>query len=180
MARVEPLLPAVEIVEVAALDLHRADREADRAAVDEIPVDQSVERLDQRRAVVEAQRVRRARRSEIGRDRTRLEEARDAEAGDVAGRPFVQPGARAILDREGQAREAGGERLPEFAEPGDAAARRVAGDDRGIDRADRDAGDPVDLDRGGVQRLVHARLIGSERTAALEHERDLIRQRYRA
>ena len=51
--------------------------------------------------------------------------------------------------------------------------RLVAGDDGGVDRADRRSDQPVGLDPGLVQRLVDAGLIGSERPAALEDEDDL-------
>ena len=49
----------------------------------------------------------------------------------------------------------------------------VAGDQAGIDGADRRADDPVRLDPAFVERLIDARLVGAERTAALEHEDDL-------
>ena len=51
----------------------------------------------------------------------------------------------------------------------------VAGDEAGVDGADRGADDPVRLDAGLVQRLVDTRLIGAERTAALKNEHDLLR-----
>jgi hypothetical protein len=56
--------------------------------------------------------------------------------------------------------------------------RRVAGDQAGIDGADRGADDPVRLDAGLVQRLIDAGLIGPERAAALQHEHDLAWQVY--
>src|SRR4030095_13694280 len=61
----------------------------------------------------------------------------------------------------------------ELAQPGQTIFGRVAGDDAGIDRADRGADDPVGLGAGAAQRLVHARLVGAERTAALQHENHL-------
>ncbi len=47
---------------------------------------------------------------------------------------------------------------------------RAAGDDGGVDRADRGADHPVGLDPGLVQRLIDADLIGAERAAALQHQ----------
>ena len=43
---------------------------------------------------------------------------------------------------------------------------------RGVDRADRDAGDPVGMEIGLGQRLVDAGLVGAERAAALQHQGD--------
>ncbi len=67
-----------------------------------------------------------------------------------------------------------GDPLPEGLQLLQPAARRIAGDDRRVDRADRDAGHPVRLDAGFVQRLVDAGLIGAERAAALQHQRDAV------
>ena len=54
--------------------------------------------------------------------------------------------------------------------------RRIAGDQAGVDGADRGADDPVRLDAGLMQRLVDAGLVGAERAAALQHQHDLARQ----
>src|SRR5262245_24325140 len=62
--------------------------------------------------------------------------------------------------------------LPKFLKLGQAVFALVAGDDGGIDRADRSADDPVRLDRGFVQRLVNTDLIGAERAAALQDGHD--------
>src|SRR5215470_1247936 len=52
--------------------------------------------------------------------------------------------------------------------------RRIAGNDRGVDRTDRDARHPVGLQPRLVHRLVDAGLIGAERATALQHQRDAI------
>ena len=62
--------------------------------------------------------------------------------------------------------------LPELAQPRQPVLPLVAGDQRRVDRADRDAGQPVRLQPRLVHRLVDARLVGAERPAALQHERD--------
>jgi hypothetical protein len=61
--------------------------------------------------------------------------------------------------------------LPERAQTVDPRVGGVAGDDGGIDGADRDAGDPVGGDVRLGQCLVHAGLVGAERAAALQDER---------
>ena len=65
-----------------------------------------------------------------------------------------------------------GDALPEDLKPLQTPLRRIAGDDRRIDRADRHAAHPVRLDARFVQRLIDAGLIGAERAAALQHQRD--------
>ncbi len=58
--------------------------------------------------------------------------------------------------------------LPEFLQPRHPPGRFVAGDDRGIDGADRDAGDPFRLEARVAERLEGTGLIGAERPAAPE------------
>ena len=67
-----------------------------------------------------------------------------------------------------------GDRVPEFLEPFQPALRWVAGDDRGVDGADRDADHPIRFQPGLMQRLVDAGLIGAERAAALQDQADPI------
>ena len=62
---------------------------------------------------------------------------------------------------------------PEFLQRGQAVRRLVAGDQAGVDGADRGADHPVRLDAGLVQRLVDAHLVGAQRAAALQHQHDL-------
>ena len=183
VARVDPLLPAVEVDEVAALDVDRADREADRAGVEELEVDQLLERAAQRLGVVVADRRRRAGRLERRRRHPRREEAGDAEqhrdrrvglVDDVA--PAGLVGRRAV-DR-GAERERG-DRLPELAQPRHPVLRAVAGDQGGVDRADRDAGDPVGRVPHRREALVHAGLVGAEGAAALEDEDAILALRRR-
>jgi hypothetical protein len=51
---------------------------------------------------------------------------------------------------------------------------RIACDDGGIDRPDRDASDPVRMDVRFCQRLVDASLVGPQRTAALQEQGDAL------
>ena len=62
---------------------------------------------------------------------------------------------------------------PEFLQLAEPILRLVAGDQAGVDRADRRADHPIGLDAGLVQRLVDAGLVGAERAAALQDEDDL-------
>jgi hypothetical protein len=64
-----------------------------------------------------------------------------------------------------------------FPEPGelrDARLRRVTGDDRGIDRTDRYSRHPVGMKIGFRQRVVYAGLVGAERAAALQRQRNAL------
>ena len=65
---------------------------------------------------------------------------------------------------------AGGHLRPKTRAAGRRGLGRVAGDDRSVDGADRDAGDPVGMKSGFGQRLVDACLIGAERAAALQKQ----------
>src|SRR3984893_12491473 len=60
--------------------------------------------------------------------------------------------------------------LPEFSQPRDALFRRVARNQRRIDRANRNTGDPIGMKIGLSQSLVDPALIGAKRTAALQDE----------
>jgi len=62
---------------------------------------------------------------------------------------------------------------PEFLQPVEAILGLIAGDQAGVDGADRRADDPIRLDPGFVERLIDTRLVSAERAAALEHEHDL-------
>ena len=60
--------------------------------------------------------------------------------------------------------------IPELVQPLRALLGRIAGDQGGIDGADRDAGNPFGFEPRFRQALVHPGLIGAERAAALQHE----------
>ena len=137
------------------------------------------------RRVVEAGRgIARERRPERRRQ-ARLEEAglalgqgprrrqRVADRIDVEGKGqgIGQPFAGGPLDRKGA------DRLPELAQPLHAFAFRRAGDDGGVECADRDAGQPVRPDASLVHALIDSGLVGSERAATLQHQGDdIVRQ----
>ena len=53
--------------------------------------------------------------------------------------------------------------------------RGVAGDESGVDGADRGADDPVWFDRGFAEGLIDAGLIRAERTTTLQHQNHLTR-----
>src|SRR5262245_29416058 len=63
--------------------------------------------------------------------------------------------------------------LPKFLEFGHALLARIAGDDRGIDGADRDAGDPIRLEIATAERLIGPGLVGTERAAPLKDQHAL-------
>ncbi len=80
-----------------------------------------------------------------------------------------------VAGQHRRCREAGGDQLPEGAQPFHALALFVAGDDGGVDGADGDARHPVGNDVVGGQRFVGAGLIGAQRPAALEDQDGLFR-----
>src|SRR5262245_54911634 len=156
----------VEVAHLARAHVRGADRQAWRAAFDERKVDQLGERLREWRRRVEAgavpsERIVRAEKSQ----RIGLKESRNAaEQGRPIGRGVGEP--RSVRQTpEFLALHA----APELLQPVEAMLALVAGDQAGVDGADRGADDPVRLDHAFVERLIDARLIGAERTAALEH-----------
>ena len=67
-----------------------------------------------------------------------------------------------------------GDQVPKGLQLAQAVLGRIAGNDRRIDRADRNARNPVRLNAGFVHRLIDAGLIGAERAAALQHKRNAV------
>jgi hypothetical protein len=76
--------------------------------------------------------------------------------------------SRLDLPKIGNAEWRSRDRLPKLAQRVDPPFRRVAGDDRRIDSADRDSGNPIGMQIGLRQRLINTRLISAERAAALK------------
>jgi hypothetical protein len=64
--------------------------------------------------------------------------------------------------------------MPELAQALDPPLRRIARDERGIEGPDRHADEPVRRVAELDKRLVHARLVRAERTAALQRQRDAL------
>ena len=167
----------VEIVEIAALDIDRADREPDRPVIEQVPVDQRIERLRERRGIVEAERLAGCPAPRTSARACRGEKKPGTPA--VSTKPADHSWSNSrtwSLGKIGKLGSAARDQIPEGVEPFDALFRRVAREDRGIDRADRDAGDPVDLDPARRQPLDHARLIAAQRATALQHQRDGVGQ----
>src|SRR6516162_8865275 len=163
-------LATVEVAHLARAHMRRADGKPRRAPLDERKVDQLAERLRQRCGRVEAGAVASERivRAEKGK-RIGFEEAWNAgEQGRPIGRGVGEPRPVRQTPEFLALHPA-----PEFLQPVDAMFGLVAGDEASVDGADRRADDPIGLDPGLVERLIDTRLIGAERTAALEHEHDL-------
>ncbi len=66
----------------------------------------------------------------------------------------------------------GGDLPPEGPQLLNPFGRLVSGDDRGVDGANGDAGNPIWMNVGLRKGFVDAGLVGSERTAALQHQRN--------
>jgi hypothetical protein len=169
----------VEIDEVAALDIDRADRETHGAVVHPFPIDQFVKRLPQAGGVVKTERTGRSCRRPPGRQNARGEEAGNTPCRDRrrGGKMFHL--TQIVAVREAQIGHAAGHALPEGGEFLQPLLTRIAGDDRRVHRADRNTGDPVDLDAEQGQFLDDTGLKRSKRAAALKDQRHGLRQRQR-
>ena len=167
------LLRIVEIDEVAGGDIHRADAEPRRLRIDAVEIHQPLQRRAQRRGVVIAQRLRQVRRPELRRWKARREETGHAERGDRHRAAFVIERTRHVARQVGLPGQRRRDEIPERLELFEPLLARIAGDDRGVDRADRDAGDPGRLEIVPAQRLIGAGLIRPQRAAALQHQHAL-------
>ena len=126
-----------------------ADRQSRHAALDERKVDELGQRLLQRRCRVVAGLVPpRAGNARRERERIGLEESPECRRARWTNRTTVS-------DSPGQVQNArtsvAPHPAPEFLQPVQAILRLVAGDQAGVDGADRGADDPVGLDAGFVQ-----------------------------
>ena len=167
-----PEFEIVEIGEVAGGDADRADAKPRLAIIDAVEIDQPLERLLQRRGVVVALRLRAARRPERRRRNRGVKKPGTPKAAIMAAlvslnsdraRSSSSPGSRTPATTPS----------PRIPSADRRAFARVAGDDRGIDGADRDACDPFRLEIKMAQRLIGAGLIGAERAAALQNQHAL-------
>ena len=146
--------------------------------IDAVEVDKALQRRLQRRQVIvthirgmggaQERHQRRARREESGR----------AHHHDAEGPRLVQQAVGVVVEVvekrivgcvEGPERRRCN-RFPEVTQPLDAVLRRVARNDCGVDGANRDARHPVRSYLGLVKCLVDARLIGTQRTPALQQQ----------
>ena len=166
-------LGAVEIAEVGAFDLDRANAQPRGAAVEQVEIDQAFQRLDERRRVVERdRRVAAEERDRVGQ--TRLVEAIHANSRGPGGGEFVEEAAkqRFLADRDRAG--AGRYQLPEATEVFDTLFFRATRNDGRIDRPDGNAGDPFGPDARRVHRLISTGLIGTQCAAALKNNYFLV------
>src|SRR6266404_1631623 len=166
-------LEIVEIFEVAGRYTHGPDAEPGLEVVDAVEIDQVLQRLSKRGCIVIAQRLRAALRPQRRRRKTRREKAGDAEGSDQGGAGLVEKRSAAVTLGDRIPGHRRGDQLPEFLEAPDPLFARIAGDDRGVDGADRDAGNPFRLEIKVTQGLIGAGLIGAERAAALQNQHAL-------
>jgi hypothetical protein len=167
----------VEIDEVAGPDIDRARAEARHSRIEAIKIHQALKRVLEVAGVVEAGCPGRSPRSEPRHHRSHREEARSAGRDREIGAHLIEEVARVVAPRqitEGIIqpipRGARSHMRPKFPQPIDAGIGRVAGDDGGVDRTDRDTGNPVRMDVGFRERLVDTALICPESTAALQQQ----------
>ena len=144
----------------------------DIAVVQPLEVHQFLQRLFQRRVVIETGGVLGAGRQEPGIDLVRVEHAGLAEQRRGQGRYRVAAFAIDVAIGGIGPDGAVGDAVPEFAQRRQPPLRRIAGDQRGIDGADADTGHPFRLQPRLVECLIDAALIGAQRAAALQHQRD--------
>ena len=168
------VLLVVEVDEVAVEHVDRPHRQARLLLVDQREIDQLQQGLAQGRVVVVAGCRFRARKTE---PRARISRREEAGLTVEDGHPGTDGIAR-LAEDVAIGRVVPdlplGDALPERPQPLQPQGRRIAGDDGAVDGADRYARYPVRFESGFLKRLVDTRLIGAQRTAALQDERDPI------
>jgi len=174
----------VEIGEVACANPHGPDAQPHLGGVDAVEIHQLFQGLPQRLGVVKAGRRRAARAQQEGRRDSGREEAGRASDEGAGGAQRGGPPGEGIgpgpFDREvhGSERLIGlGDYLPKAPQLLHAVGGRIAGDQGGVDRSDRDAGHPVRMQIPLGQRLIDAPLIGAQGAAALEQQSNAVERR---
>src|SRR5262249_11455647 len=81
------------------------------------------------------------------------------------------------LRKIGYSERRGADGLPEFPQSLDTLLRRIAGNQRRVNRSDRNARYPVRMQIGLRQGLINAALIGPKGAAALQHQCDPLKRR---
>ena len=162
---------AVEIEEVAGAHVDRADAHPLLAAVEAIPVHQTLQRVAQFAGLVIAQRARRPRGGDPRIDLARLEEAGLSHRHGEHGAGLIAQVAEHVAFQVRHPDLRPRHRAPECLQRRKPLLGRVAGDERRVDGADGDARDPVGVAFGLAKRLIDASLIGAQRAAALQHQR---------
>ncbi|MNM97158.1 hypothetical protein D3C81_1096540 [compost metagenome] len=182
MLGAELVAGVVEIGEIARAHIDRAHRHPHQvgAMVDQVEVGEALQRGLQRRGVVETGAAGIGIAHQQLRPAARLEEAALAFDHGARGMQAVEPDAQRLGPALGAVGQPGGRQarqpwlradmFPERAQLFDAALGRIAGNHRGIERADGNPRDPVRVDPAFGQALVHAGLVGAERAAPLQHQ----------
>ena len=165
----------VEEGEIAGSNIDGAEAEPHGTMVDAVEIDMVEQGLAQLLGVIDAGRARRTPRLKPGWDLPGRKEARHTEGRypPTADRAIEMAGLALPLHQEVD-RQLHADLVPEGAQFLQPLARHVARHDRGVDRADRDAGDPVRLDVDFPQCFESTGLVGAESAAALQDE-DLLR-----
>jgi len=170
----DPLVAGVEILVVASEHLDGADAEANRSGIQQVEIDEVEQSVSERSRVVDADRRFRSLRAQHGWRYARCEEPRYAGQRRKRGARLVEHAPGIVILGKWPAREPARHAIPKGSQAFDALLRWIAGDDRGIDGADRDTRDPAGHLAGLRKSLVSSGLIGTERSAALEHENCLL------
>ena len=156
------------------MDVHRAHGKPHCFAIDEIEVDELLERLLERRDVIDAERPGTAVRRQVRRRHARHEKARHAEGGRRHRADAVEGESQRIEIRRRNNRNARRHAVPECDQALDPPLGRIAGQQGGVDRTDRNSRHPVRREAALGHAFVDSRLVGAQRAAALKREDGLL------
>jgi hypothetical protein len=169
----------VETDEVAGPDVDGAYAQSRAAGVDAVKIDQALQRALEISGIIEARRLDRSGRLKPRPDGPCPKKAACAVRKRKTGAHLIEKIASDVAPRQPETRitearptSSRGHLRPELAQPINADLGRVPGDQGGVDRTDRHAGDPIGMDGCLRERFVNSGLIGPERATALQHQSD--------
>ena len=149
-------------------------REARHPAVQQVEIDQLFQGAGELARIIVAERGGRTGGLEPGKEKPGLEESGLPQHRGHEGARMVAQHAEHVAVRRVGPDLAARDQLPELPQPVQPVFRLVAGDDRGVDGADRHPGEPGRLAAGLGERVINPGLIGAQRAAALQHQSDAI------
>jgi hypothetical protein len=179
MLRANLVIRIVETDEVNGAYIDRADAEPHSAVVDQVKVYQAFERRLQRSDIVVAEGFGTAVRIQKRGRHTRLKKAGRAAEQNAQRADLIDDAAgELVVEREiGHPERRNADGFPELPQSLDAPLRRIAGDQRQVHCADRNAGDPVGVQIRLCQDLIDAGLVRAEGAAALQDQRNTLEGR---
>src|SRR5690606_12011128 len=126
-------LAGIEILHIPGEKVHGSDRNARLPGIEQVEIDELMQRRSERRCVVKTDGLGRRRRHKRGWRHARLEETRHAGRGYERRARLIEKLARIVVASQRRDDEAAGYEIPELPQTFDAALRWISRNDRSIE-----------------------------------------------